>query len=434
MSFFTSPLVLNSSSLNGKSQPSGLSFTTQSFLIPQLRPQITIFNAQNLVLQNLNNSSVQELPLTKKVKPQEPKTTTNVILQSSAESLSTESPAKNTSNLWKSPANKDSSEPRQTPTQQVGFTPRTVEQTKMPVHSYAPNAQMKNLNFEQQLMAMQNIYSLVEHARRLKEQQELSQMMAKTAAVFHLQNSEGYGSPLSKASTDSRTVQSPLQNESSESHKFSKDIKSNQKSKMEDFDSKPLKSETKKGTTKKSKQSARSNESRITRKRLQKQIEKLETVTAFLTQPIEPKENGRRMNSLQAMKTHQDEEQHQLLEEVTQSDISQYLKCNGNSSTRVGSDFQALIPTSTSPRPKRELKCSWNPDVTEESYSKNFVDQIENIIGYKHLSDEKAMKLLIRYNMDASKALESVSKNKTYYKNLLSAECKKYVKELKKIN
>jgi hypothetical protein len=298
-----------------------------------------------------------------------------------------------------------------------------------------PNQPMRTPPLDQQLLTMQAMWNMAEQLRRLKEQQELSQMLAKTASLAHLQSAEGFGSPLSKASTESKTVHSPLQNEGSDSNKFSKDIKSNHKIQMEDFDShKPAKAENKKSSSKKSKQSTRSNESRITRKRLAKQIEKLEMATSFLDQPTEPKESGRRLNSLQAMKHHQEEEEQTLIEEISQTDVTKFLRCNGNSETRVGSEFQALIPSSSAGRPKRELKCSWNPDSTVESYQRSFVEKVENILGYYHLSDEKAMKLLIRYNMDAEKALESVSKNKTYYKNLLSAECRKYVKELKKIN
>lgn len=122
-------------------------------------------------------------------------------------------------------------------------------------------------------------------------------------------------------------------------------------------------------------------------------------------------------------------------EETRHPEFAKFMRPFENPTIRVSEDAQAVIPK-LEPRatPRRVFAPNWNPECVKEGYQQEFVEKLESFIGYRDICDEKATKLLQRYQLDADMAMLNVGKNKTYYKNLLSAETRKYVKELKKIN
>jgi len=149
-------------------------------------------------------------------------------------------------------------------------------------------------------------------------------------------------------------------------------------------------------------------------------------------------EGKRRMNVLQIIKGYQEqEEKRQIESEKFSGSYDRYLRVTEASTIQIGNDYQAAIPTLVSrdgdKANKKQLTCVWDPSSINENDLTTFMNDLQNLIGYHSICEEKAIKLLLRYELDGPRALISVSKNKTYYKNLLSVESKKYTKELKKL-
>jgi hypothetical protein len=144
------------------------------------------------------------------------------------------------------------------------------------------------------------------------------------------------------------------------------------------------------------------------------------------------KDTKRRLNNLQKIK-----QEYIAVEKTPEEGFKcQYLQVNQPSEIKLGSSHQALIPglqdkqTQTN---SRRVVCVWNPEKILIEGKDKFFLEVQELLGVKEVAEEKVLKLLIRCANDKAQVLNSIRKNKTYYRNILCPALKKFTNELKKL-
>jgi hypothetical protein len=104
--------------------------------------------------------------------------------------------------------------------------------------------------------------------------------------------------------------------------------------------------------------------------------------------------------------------------------------------TRLGEEFQAVIPTIGIEKVKRTPKLLWNPTRFEESAIEDYLNSIVHYLGDGPRNHIKSLMLLERFEDDVQRTLENIRKNKRYYQKQLKMvkirETETNVKDFKK--
>ena len=80
------------------------------------------------------------------------------------------------------------------------------------------------------------------------------------------------------------------------------------------------------------------------------------------------------------------------------------------------------VNTCRGQRIKRTLRSIWNPDCIDADIMSDYLARICQITGQNVTNDEKAVKLLIRFEMNVEEIVKEVRKNKAFYKNYFKSD------------
>jgi len=147
--------------------------------------------------------------------------------------------------------------------------------------------------------------------------------------------------------------------------------------------------------------------------------EKPKKVVPELTPPLKPMKKERKMNKLQEIRAIQEERMKEYENYVIKIHFDDKKKDN-IVETRIGGTFQTALPEfdlNYRTPIRRPIKQVWNPESTDEAEIKEYFKALSEKNQGDVTNQERALKLLKKFDMDKEKVLDNISKNPLYYKN-----------------
>jgi len=128
------------------------------------------------------------------------------------------------------------------------------------------------------------------------------------------------------------------------------------------------------------------------------------------------KERG--LNRLQELRRKEEQEMKKIQQKEQEESLKQYLHPEGRTETRVGDCYQAVIPALSQERPPRVTKAlKWSPEC--DCDYEEYLTLLEKCVG-PYINEQKALLLLKKKNMDIDKAIKTVKKKRSYFKDLFT--------------